>query len=105
MRYVQDYAEVFASRLNADVVSLQGRPRRRGERSAVPADELSAGNESKLMSDDRAFDQKRIIGGVLFYGALLLISGLVAVAIDAGLLLTGLATPAARSSAAVQRAN
>ena len=57
------------------------------------------------MSDDRAFDQKRIIGGVLFYGALLLISGLVAVAIDAGLLLTGLATPAARSSAAVQRAN
>jgi hypothetical protein len=85
MKYVQDYAEVFASRLNADLVSLHGRPRRRWEGSAVPADGLSAGNESTPMSDDRAFDHKRIIGSVLFYGALLLISGFVAVAIDAGL--------------------
>ena len=82
MKYVQNYAEVFASRLNVDQVSLHRHARHVGERSTLPVDGCSAGSEPELTPPGQTFDLGRIIGGALF--SLLLISGIIAVAIEVG---------------------
>ncbi len=80
MQYVQDYAEVFASRLNADSISLYGQARRRDNRKVISADGIPAGEE--LTADPRARDLKRIAGSLLSCNALLSISAIVAGAIN-----------------------
>jgi hypothetical protein len=121
MKNVQDYAEVFASRLCADQVPQKCPPAHGGKLIAFPrrtihrsiwagAPELgddaghctpglSVRNSRGATAEDLAIYRKWIDGMVVFYGALLLMSGVVAVLIVAGLGPTRSPSLAARSTA------
>lgn len=92
MKYVQDYAELFANRLNADLPSLQGRPGH-GRLAALPArrwfEGFPAWHHLRRTSEDRALDRRRLVAMAAFYAALVLISAAIAVLINSGVVLTG----------------
>jgi hypothetical protein len=97
MKYVQDYAELFANRLNADLPSWHGRSGRGGRLVALPARRWFAGflswHHLPRTAEDRAPDRRRLAGMAAFYAALVLISGAIAVLIDSGVVLTGVRLP------------
>jgi hypothetical protein len=66
---------------------------------------LSAQNYRGATPEDRAIYRKWIFGMVIFYSALLLISGVVAIVIDLSPSLTRLTTLSAQPSVASSRSN
>jgi hypothetical protein len=107
VKYVQDYAEIFANRLNADLPSLHDRPGHRGRLVALPArrwfEVFPAWHHLPRTAEDRVLDRRRLAGMAAFYAALVLISGAIAVLIDIGIVLTGGNTPSAGPTAAAYR--
>jgi hypothetical protein len=125
MKHVQDYAEVFATRLGADRVPQKCPPAHGGKLIAFPrrtihrciglgatehGDDaghctpgLPVRNSWEATAEDQAIYRKWIKGMVVFYSALLLMAGIVAVLIDAGLGSTTSPSLAARSTAVAHR--
>lgn len=110
MNYVQDYAEVFANRLQPDRPSLKMPAGRRGsliESSGCRIDHIAQdatyGHEIGVggcsTAENQAKRRKQIARVVGFYSALLLISGVVAVVVDPIAVLKRFAGLSARSAA------
>jgi hypothetical protein len=122
MKYVQDYAEVFASRLQPDQTQLKFPAGGRGRlilfsvcishRSMQPDrsdHDIDAGDCSEISSvwhapdttaGDQAIRRRQVVRVAGFCGALLLVSGVVTVAVDHGASLKGFASLSNRSAAA-----
>lgn len=107
MKYVQNYAELFANRLNSDLPSWHGRAGHRARLVGLPArrwfEGFPAWHHLRRTAEDRAPDRRRLVGTAAFYAALVLISGAIAVLIDTGFILTGGKSPSAGPTAAAQR--
>jgi hypothetical protein len=76
-----------------------------GDDAAHCSNGLSAQNYRAATAEDRVIYRKWILGMVVFYSALLLISGAVAIAIDSSVGLTRLTTVSAQPTAKSPRTN
>jgi hypothetical protein len=107
MKYVEDYAQRFARRPNAEQSLFDRGPGRCGDLIASPAghwsDAFAASNEREMTAEERVISRAWIVGTVFFCSTLLLIFGVAAVLINCRLGLTGNPSVSARLMSAAHR--